>query len=130
MTMYSYRSDGTVTKFDTDGNIESSYTVSEDACTCPAGHRHTCRHRQMLPDLIHIADTHWFLDWDCRAVVDFNGTPKWQIEAVVAGPIEQTVAQDTNLPIESIKYTTNYMTDGSIEQFTTINLPTKNWRRL
>ena len=85
MTLYNYRSDGTVTKWDHDGNIESQYLVAEDACTCPAGHRHTCRHRQMLPHLLPIADTHWFLDWGpAPMVVDFNGMLKSNLDALAA----------------------------------------------
>ena len=38
-----------VTKLDADLNPESSYITSLDICECPAGHRDTCRHRQMLP---------------------------------------------------------------------------------
>lgn len=82
MSVYNLHSDGEndhhiITKWDNDGNIEASYSVSMEGCTCPAGHRHTCRHRQMLPDLLPLADTHWFLDWDNgRRIVDFDGTPK------------------------------------------------------
>ena len=42
MTLYNLRSPGTITKWDTDGNIEAQYEVSYEGCTCPAGHRHTC----------------------------------------------------------------------------------------
>lgn len=53
-----------ITKFDEDLNPESSYLVSNDACECPAGHRSTCRHRQMLPvfQMAGRANTRWFFD--------------------------------------------------------------------
>lgn len=78
--LYSLRSPSTVTKFDPDGNPQGIYETSFDACTCPAGQRPTCRHRQMLTQLEPIRDTHYFLQWDpdtrVGLVVDFQGTPK------------------------------------------------------
>lgn len=55
MTLYNLKTDGDhyrITKFDNDLEVESSYLTSESECTCPAGHRPTCRHRQMLPILL------------------------------------------------------------------------------
>jgi hypothetical protein len=53
MSLYSVRSNGeaefTITKFDNDLNPEATYALSLHECDCPAGHRPTCRHRQMLP---------------------------------------------------------------------------------
>jgi hypothetical protein len=56
MTLYSLKqstpsSDYVYTKFDSDINPQSTYTVSLSGreCSCPAGFRPTCRHRQMLP---------------------------------------------------------------------------------
>ena len=55
-----------ITKFTDDLDVESSYITSRDVCECPAGHRDTCRHRQMVPEF----EAHdrinepWFLDWD------------------------------------------------------------------
>src|SRR5207253_1182194 len=54
MTLYSLRSPATVTKWDSLGNPQASYEVSRDSCTCPAGHRPTCRHRLMLPNLLTV----------------------------------------------------------------------------
>lgn len=89
MSLYSYRSTGYVTKFDSDGNVEASYQTSPEACTCPAGHRQTCRHRQMLTWLFPIADTHWFLDWDNNhTIVDLSGVPKSHYDSFDA-PAEQ-----------------------------------------
>jgi hypothetical protein len=55
MTLYNLRSDADgfrITKFTSDLEVESSYITSHEACACPAGHRPTCRHRQMLPILL------------------------------------------------------------------------------
>lgn len=57
-----------ITKFDSHFSPEgdSSYLLSLTECTCPAGHRPTCRHREMLPKFIqrgHIGDE-WFWDHD------------------------------------------------------------------
>lgn len=84
-TLYSAKStinaEGTlayrITKF-VDGEVESSYLTTPATCDCPAGVRPTCRHRQMLPQMIHddIINTHWFLEWDNKGgVVDFEGNP-------------------------------------------------------
>lgn len=57
-----------ITKLDADYSIEASYLVSKHECTCPAGARPTCRHRQMLPFFLakaHI-DNGWMLDWHTR----------------------------------------------------------------
>lgn len=62
-----------VTKFDDDLNVEGSYLVSAQGCTCPAGHRPSCRHRQMLPMLETCANSSWFLDFDTRQWVDPTG---------------------------------------------------------
>ena len=37
-----------INKFDDDLNVESSYEVSDEECSCPQGHKPTCRHRKML----------------------------------------------------------------------------------
>jgi len=42
-----------ITKFDDDLNPEVTYDVSLENCSCPAGIRKTCRHRQMLPLFIN-----------------------------------------------------------------------------
>lgn len=87
--MYSLRTEGNshrITKF-VDGEVESSYSVSQDACDCPAGHRHTCRHRQMLPTMLAhgIADSHWFYLHDRGGqIVDFNGASKSLIDKLAA----------------------------------------------
>lgn len=55
MTLYNLKSadgDWRITKFTNELDPEGSYLVSSDACTCPAGVRPTCRHRQMLPKFL------------------------------------------------------------------------------
>lgn len=80
MTLYNLHGDGpyTISKFTRDGSLESTYELSTDGrtCTCPAGHRHSCRHRDMLGNLRPLANTPWFYDWDRGIAVDFNSVPK------------------------------------------------------
>src|SRR4030095_14806503 len=75
MSLYNAKqtSDGVkITKFTDDLDIEetsgkpASYIVSPDGCDCPAGHRDTCRHRQMLPKFLvqRRVNTPWFYDHD------------------------------------------------------------------
>lgn len=85
-TLYSLRTDGDqfrITKI-VDGEIESSYLSTERECECPAGHRPSCRHRQMIPDMLArgILDSMWFWDFDTRRVVDFNGELKSNLDAI------------------------------------------------
>lgn len=57
-----------ITKFDSHFNLEgdSSYTCTISECTCPAGHRPKCRHREMLPKFINrgYVGTNFFFDYD------------------------------------------------------------------
>jgi hypothetical protein len=68
-SLYNCRHDGDqyrISKFDPDFNVESSYLCTLTECECPAGHRPTCRHRQMLPRFLqreHVGDE-WFYDFD------------------------------------------------------------------
>lgn len=105
MAMYSLRTDGDqyrITKF-VDGDVESSYLCTTEECTCPAGHRHTCRHRQMLPSMIAhgLTNTHWFFLYDAGGqIVDFNGTPKRLFDELAAldSRTQEETSQDT-LPV-------------------------------
>ena len=65
-----------ITKF-VDGSPEGSYLCSVEACECPAGHRPTCRHRQMLLEFTsrHLVNSHLFWDFDNRQSCDFAGNP-------------------------------------------------------
>ena len=85
-TIYSLRTDGNqyrITKI-VDGEVESSYLSTDRECECPAGHRPSCRHRQMLPMMLAhgICNTHWFWDFDAHRVVDFNGELKSNLDAM------------------------------------------------
>jgi hypothetical protein len=85
-TLYSLRTDGDqwrITKI-VDGEIESSYLCTEYECECPAGVRPSCRHRQMLPELLarQLSDSMWFWDFDHRRAVDFEGNLKSNFDAM------------------------------------------------
>lgn len=69
-----------ITKF-VDGEVESSYHTTHTECDCPAGRRPSCRHRQMLPQMIAagIVNTHWFWDFDWGRVVDFEGNAQREL---------------------------------------------------
>lgn len=70
-SLYSCRRSGegfVVTKFDGDLNHEADYLTSFQGCTCPAGSKATCRHRQMLFLFVerkHVDDG-WLLCWDTK----------------------------------------------------------------
>jgi len=74
MSFYNCKSTSTpfvyrVTKFDLDLNPETSYLTSVSDCSCPAGYRPTCRHRQMLPKFMiehNRVDTGWFFEFETR----------------------------------------------------------------
>ena len=97
-TLYSVRThvglDGDsyfITKF-VDGEVESTYNTTIATCDCPAGHRHTCRHRQMLPQMLAhgLANTHWFWDYDRGYACDFQGGSKQLADALTLGlPAEE-----------------------------------------
>jgi hypothetical protein len=88
MTLYNLRTaldDFRITKFDADLNVESSYLLSntfdqagrpELVCECPAGVRPSCRHRQMLPDLLPLVDTEYFWDFERHLTCDSEGNPR------------------------------------------------------
>lgn len=89
-----------ITKFN-DGDVESSYFCSSTECECPAGVRPSCRHRQMLPEMIarHMVNSHLFWDFDRRQSCDFEGNPA---RHTVAQDTKQETSQETilapNLP--------------------------------
>lgn len=99
--LYSIRTDGDqwrITKF-VDGDVESSYLTTHSECQCPAGHRQTCRHRQMLPSMLAhgLCDTHWFFCFDTGGqIVDFNGTSKHLLDQLAEGSqTQEETVQDT-----------------------------------
>ncbi len=147
VALYALRTDGDqwrITKF-VDGDVESSYLTTHQECDCPAGHRHTCRHRQMLPQMLAhgICNSHYFMAYDMGgAIVDFNGTPKRLFDelALTTDPPSRTLEeteQDT-LPVpegqrseplppgDYIAEIGNISEDGRILSVTN----TKPWRRL
>ncbi len=68
-TLYNCHTDGDqyrITKFDSLGNVESTYLCTVDECECPAGFRPSCRHRHMLPRFIakEAVNSFWFYDYD------------------------------------------------------------------
>lgn len=84
-----------ITKF-VDGEVESSYLTSRSECECPAGHRSTCRHRQMLPEMLNrgLLNTHYFLDWDQgMRTCDFQGSTV--LPPSMTHPAEEDTVQDT-----------------------------------
>lgn len=91
---HSYR----VTKFTADLEVESSYLVSAEACDCPAGHRHTCRHRQMLPLFEAKSATRgqYFLDFDRKVWLPAIADEDYQ-ESTVLMPLP-TIAHSITLP--------------------------------
>jgi hypothetical protein len=100
-TLYNLRHDGDqyrVTKFN-DAEVESSYLTTHTECDCPAGHRSTCRHRQMLPQMLerHLADSDLFWNHDAGGFsCDINGNA--QRTTIACAPAEQdTVAVSEGL---------------------------------
>jgi hypothetical protein len=87
-----------ITKF-VDGEVESAYRTSREACECPAGVRPTCRHRQMLPHMLNagIVNTHWFLTWPEAQVVDFQGTLRRNLEDLLGREDAAESAEETDL---------------------------------
>ncbi len=68
-TLYNCHTDGDqyrITKFDSLGNVESTYLCTIDECECPAGFRPTCRHRHMLPRFLAkgAVNSFYFYDYD------------------------------------------------------------------
>lgn len=92
-TLYNCRHSGDqyrITKFDSHFNLESSYLCTSTECECPAGHRHTCRHREMLPKFIqreYVGDE-WFFDYDRGGwvqgptLIDPAPGPDYQLDAL------------------------------------------------
>jgi hypothetical protein len=87
MTLYNLKTstDGfRITKFDEDLNVESSYITSLNGCDCPAGHRGTCRHREMLSTLRAKANRPWMYDYDNKRWYIFTDSgvlepqPSWR----------------------------------------------------
>jgi hypothetical protein len=137
-TLYSLRIDGSdfrITKF-VDGEVESSYLTSRDACECPAGHRSTCRHRQMLPQLLAegIANTHWFWNFDLHRVVDFDGMLKSNFDAMNELAAKAEPAQTPDEAIAAMSecdYWNGRKSLGAVGAAQHVEVtPAKPWRRI
>ena len=118
-----------ITKF-VDGNVESSYHVSRTDCGCPAGIRPSCRHRQMLPQMLNadIVNTHWFLLWPEAQVVDFEGTTRAAYERAAADAGMPSMIATTPQPHSTTASATDFdSVDGGSNPPAVANLP---WRRL
>ena len=68
-TLYNMHTEGSqyrCTKFDSLGNVESTYLCTATECECPAGHAPVCRHRNMLPKFLarEAVNSFWFYDYD------------------------------------------------------------------
>lgn len=104
MTLYSLRTDGDqyrITKFNNDGDVESSYLCTEYECECPAGVRPSCRHRQMLPQMLahKIANSEWFMDWDHGAqIVNFAGQSKRLLDQLAASQMKTMLDELADIP--------------------------------
>lgn len=145
--LYSLRTDGDqwrITKF-VDGDVESSYLTTHSECDCPAGHRHTCRHRQMLPQMLahKLCDTHWFFCFDTGGqIVDFNGTSKHLLDQLAAdthpelarieADEEDELAEGSRTQEETAEDTLSLapVPAGQHCQQDTANAGSKSWRRL
>ncbi len=96
--LYNCHTDGDhyrITKFN-DSEVESSYLCTEDECECPAGHRHTCRHRQMLPRFLHrnAVNTFWFHDFDRNGWISNEPVETRTIATYIELSAETDVAEE------------------------------------
>lgn len=114
MTLYNLKTDGDhyrITKFTNDLEVESSYLCSEAECECPAGHRPSCRHRQMLPVLLagNALNNAVFYDFDTQTFYqsanaetsDFDSQPdeiQSPSEAEIATALDQSAPQSGENP--------------------------------
>ena len=79
-----------ITKMDNLGNVESSYLCTQEECTCPAGVRPTCRHRQMLPKFLsrEAVNTQWAFDYDRGGWVQTEWGPQEEPQTFIYGTDE------------------------------------------
>lgn len=135
------------TKFDDDLNIvdDSVYLTSLEECSCPAGSRATCRHRQMLPMFLTTdrADTGFFYCFETSSWsepfealddgADLTGSPD-SVDALsmtfatTAGPDEASPALHDSEP--SLMLHERVLTSSEVvKEFGTAPAP-KTFRRL
>lgn len=121
-SLYNMRHSGDqyrITKFDTHYEAESSYLCTESECNCPAGVRPSCRHRQMLPKFLarDMIGKNFFFDFDRGGWV--QGPAEWE-EQVEAGSEAARHASNRAVLEAGGTLTTEYMVDGSINEYATI----------
>jgi hypothetical protein len=139
ITLYNLHTDGSghrITKF-VDGEVESSYLTSHEACECPAGHRASCRHRQMLPQLLAegIANTHWFWNFDLHRVVDFDGMLKSNFDAMneLAQRPQAVTEQPQLTGLQEEQILMGFHNDPAVGEAQHVEVtptPKASWRRL
>lgn len=127
-TLYALRTDGDqhrITKI-TDGEVESSYLTTIFECHCPAGHRPSCRHRQMLPMMLArgICNTHWFWDFNSSRVVDFNGVLKSNLDAL------NELATEAAAPTSEVELPLMPTNEPTHKHLVRTPLPATSWRRM
>ncbi len=112
-TLYNCHTDGDqyrITKFDSLGNIESTYLCTVDECECPAGFRPTCRHRHMLPRFIakDAVNSFWFYDYDRQGWVTNDPRGQAALDQELA---RRAKAEIEPAPIQQETSTFLYITD-------------------
>src|SRR6266403_771544 len=117
-TLYNCHTDGDqyrITKFDSFGNVESTYLCTIDECKCPAGFRPSCRHRHMLPRFIakDAVNSFWFYDYDRQGWVT-NEPAVGQIlpMEVPEGPAPMNGFENHEQEIDAIAALTEPLPDG------------------
>jgi len=125
VTLYNLKTDGDeyrITKFDNQLNVESSYLLSLSECECPAGSRPTCRHRQMLPEMLayDMANTGMFYDFETKVVLQSTVEEYPEVEAEpldseIINPSEIDSSYDISIPA-GVKDVTPHPSIGTIKR--------------
>ena len=125
MTLYNLKTDGDqyrITKFTNNLDVESSYLLSLSECECPAGSRPTCRHRQMLPDMLayDMANTGMFYDFETKVVLqstveEYPGVEAEPLDSEIINPSEIDSSYDISIPV-GVKDVTPHPSIGPIKR--------------
>ena len=135
MTLYNLRTvldDYRITKFTPDLDVESSYLIGAHPpheCGCPAGTRQTCRHRQMLADLLPLVDTQFFWDFEHNMIVDVDGDQVTYLELEEAKAVNDMI----QLALQPHSITVNAPDFDSGDGGSTppaVATPAISWRRI
>jgi len=143
MTLYNLRSadgDYRITKFDSGLNPESSYLIGPGPagglpeCTCPAGTRPTCRHRQMWTSILPLVDTEFFWDFDRAMICDGDGDPVSYLEledalATMPDGGERDNAIETAVSEPEIASPSDFRDEVSLE-VSAKDVTPASWRRI